>query len=184
VTSAAFYTQNSTIDKRRFHSGPRCAGGSLHSGYLSAAPFRAANAFGRNMGRLFGFLHCHSTGHWLVLVIPSRCRALLPLSGRTRNGRNQHHRSEERIWSGIASAERRYSPAKEICFLDELISTNYIAVARQRPPYTYEVQDQVPAVFVSSLPLRRQHVGHTRAAFGRREHGVSLVRIGFGRWLL
>jgi hypothetical protein len=41
----------------------------------------------------------------------------------------------------IASAERRYyaSEAKYVS-LDELITSNYIAVARQRPPYTYEVQ--------------------------------------------
>jgi hypothetical protein len=41
----------------------------------------------------------------------------------------------------IASAERRYfaTEAKYVT-LDELISTNYIAVARQRPPYTYDVQ--------------------------------------------
>jgi hypothetical protein len=41
----------------------------------------------------------------------------------------------------IASAERRYyaSEGKYASF-DELISSNYITVARQRPPYTYEVQ--------------------------------------------
>ncbi len=41
----------------------------------------------------------------------------------------------------IASAERRYlaSEGKYASF-DELISSNYITVARQRPPYTYDVQ--------------------------------------------
>ncbi len=41
----------------------------------------------------------------------------------------------------IATAERRYfvSEGKHVS-LDELISTNSITVARQRPPYTYEVQ--------------------------------------------
>jgi len=41
----------------------------------------------------------------------------------------------------IASAERRYyaSEAKYASF-DELITANYITVARQRPPYTYEIQ--------------------------------------------
>jgi hypothetical protein len=41
----------------------------------------------------------------------------------------------------IASAERRYfaSEGKYASF-DELISTNSITVARQRPPYTYDVQ--------------------------------------------
>ena len=41
----------------------------------------------------------------------------------------------------IASAERRYFASEgKYASLDELISTNYITVARQRPPYTYEVQ--------------------------------------------
>ena len=41
----------------------------------------------------------------------------------------------------IATAERRYfaSEGKYASF-DELISTHYITVARQRPPYTYEVE--------------------------------------------
>jgi Tfp pilus assembly protein PilE len=41
----------------------------------------------------------------------------------------------------IASAERRYfaSEGKYASF-DELISSNSITVARQRPPYTYDVQ--------------------------------------------
>ena len=41
----------------------------------------------------------------------------------------------------IAQAERRYfaSEGKYIS-LDEIISTHYITVARQRPPYTYDLQ--------------------------------------------
>ena len=41
----------------------------------------------------------------------------------------------------IASAERRYFATEaKYASLDDMISTNYITVARQRPPYTYEVQ--------------------------------------------
>jgi uncharacterized protein (UPF0333 family) len=41
----------------------------------------------------------------------------------------------------IASAERRYFASEgKYASLDDLISTNNITVARQRPPYTYEVQ--------------------------------------------
>jgi hypothetical protein len=41
----------------------------------------------------------------------------------------------------IASAERRYFATEgKYASLDELISTNNITVARQRPPYSYEVQ--------------------------------------------
>jgi hypothetical protein len=42
---------------------------------------------------------------------------------------------------GIAGAERRYYATEgKYASLDELISANYIAIARQRPPYTYEIQ--------------------------------------------
>ena len=42
---------------------------------------------------------------------------------------------------GIAQAERRYFATEgKYASLDELISANYITVARQRPPYTYEVE--------------------------------------------
>src|SRR3984893_2617980 len=41
----------------------------------------------------------------------------------------------------IASAERRYFATEgKYASLDELISTNYITVTRQRPPYTYDIQ--------------------------------------------
>jgi hypothetical protein len=41
----------------------------------------------------------------------------------------------------IAAAERRYSAGEgKYASLDELISTHYITVARQRPPYTYTVE--------------------------------------------
>jgi hypothetical protein len=41
----------------------------------------------------------------------------------------------------IASAERRYYATEgKYASLDDMISSNYITVQRQRPPYTYEVQ--------------------------------------------
>jgi hypothetical protein len=41
----------------------------------------------------------------------------------------------------IATSERRYYATEgKYGSLDELISNNYITVARQRPPYTYEVE--------------------------------------------
>jgi len=41
----------------------------------------------------------------------------------------------------IASAERRYFASEgKYASLDELISTNYVTVSRQRPPYTYTVE--------------------------------------------
>ena len=41
----------------------------------------------------------------------------------------------------IATTERRYYATEgKYASLDELISSNYVTIARQRPPYTYEVQ--------------------------------------------
>jgi hypothetical protein len=41
----------------------------------------------------------------------------------------------------IAGAERRYFATEgKYASLDELISTKYIAIARQRPPYTYDIE--------------------------------------------
>lgn len=41
----------------------------------------------------------------------------------------------------IAQAERRYFASEgKYTSLDDLISSNYISVARQRPPYSYEVE--------------------------------------------
>ena len=41
----------------------------------------------------------------------------------------------------IATSERRYFASEgKYASLDELISANYITVARQRSPYTYEIQ--------------------------------------------
>ena len=41
----------------------------------------------------------------------------------------------------IAQAERRYNATEgKYASLDELISSNYISIARERPPYAYEVE--------------------------------------------
>jgi hypothetical protein len=41
----------------------------------------------------------------------------------------------------IATSERRYFATEgKYASLDELTASNYITIARQRPPYTYEVQ--------------------------------------------
>ena len=42
---------------------------------------------------------------------------------------------------GIAAAERQYYASEgKYTSLEELISTHYIAVARQRPPYSYTIE--------------------------------------------
>ena len=41
----------------------------------------------------------------------------------------------------IATAERQYYASEgKYASLDELVSNHYVTVARQRPPYTYEIQ--------------------------------------------
>ena len=41
----------------------------------------------------------------------------------------------------IAQAERRYFASEgKYASLDEMVSSNYISVARQRPPYAYDVE--------------------------------------------
>jgi hypothetical protein len=41
----------------------------------------------------------------------------------------------------IATSERRYFATEgKYASLDELISANYVTMARQRPPYTYEIE--------------------------------------------
>lgn len=43
--------------------------------------------------------------------------------------------------TSIAQAERRYYASEaKYASLDELISSNYISISRQRPPYSYEVE--------------------------------------------
>jgi hypothetical protein len=43
--------------------------------------------------------------------------------------------------NSIAQAERRYYASEgKYVSLDDLISSNYISVARQRPPYSYDIE--------------------------------------------
>jgi hypothetical protein len=64
----------------------------------------------------------------------------------------------------IATSERRfYATEGKYASLDELISANYISIARQRPPYSYEVESSSDGFLVvatragedgSGLPAR------------------------------
>lgn len=93
------------------------------------------------MGRLFGFL-----GVIIVLAIGMYVFSKQVLSSTAPAGANTpkaaiHITGVRSDLISIATAERRYFAIEgKYVSLDELISTNYITVARQRPPYTYEVQ--------------------------------------------
>ena len=80
----------------------------------------------------------------------------------------------------IASAERRYFAAEgKYVALDDLISTNYVTVARQRPPYSYTVEVESGQLSRRRQPFRGEHRRYALAAFGRRKHGVPQLRIGY-----
>ena len=93
------------------------------------------------MGRLFGFL-----GVVIVLAIGMYVYSKQVQSSSAPAGANTPKaainitgvRSD---LISIATAERRYfaSEGKYASF-DDLVSSNYITVARQRPPYSYEVE--------------------------------------------
>jgi hypothetical protein len=52
----------------------------------------------------------------------------------------------------IATAERRYFASEgKYVSLDELISSNYISVPRQRPPYTYAVETSISGFHVVAI---------------------------------
>ena len=81
-----------------------------------------------------------SSLHWLLACtsIPGRCRAPAGANNPKAAINIAGVRSD---LISIATAERRYFASEgKYASLDELISANYITLARQRPPYTYEVQ--------------------------------------------
>jgi hypothetical protein len=93
------------------------------------------------MGRLFGFL-----GVVVVLGVGMYIYSRQAQSSSAAAGANNPKAAinitgVKSDLISIATAERRYyaSEGKYASF-DELISSNYITVARQRPPYSYEVE--------------------------------------------
>ena len=132
---------NRKLDRVLVSTEARRRSRSLPSGYLSAVPFRGAIASGVHMSRLFGFLSVV-----IVLAIGMYIYSKQAQSSSAAAGAN-NPKAAINITGvrsdlvSIASAERRYfaSEGKYVSF-DDLISTNYTNVARQRPPYTYEIQ--------------------------------------------
>jgi hypothetical protein len=113
----------------------------LSSGYLSPTMFGVAITWGEIMGRLLGLL-----GVVISLAIGMYIYSRQMESSSATAGAN-NPKAAINITGvrsdliSIASAERRYFASEgKYASLDELVSTNYITVARQRPPYTYEVR--------------------------------------------
>src|SRR5713101_6343329 len=72
----------------------------------------------------------------------------------------------------IATSERRYFATEgKYASLDELISANYITIARQRPPYAYEVQ-------INSSSFRSTRRWSSKLP-NRTTGGLSVARLYF-----
>jgi hypothetical protein len=108
---------------------------------LSAAPFRDAIAFGVYMSRLFGFLSVVIVMAIGMYIYSKQVQSSSAAAGANTPQAAINITGVKSDLVSIASAERRYfaSEGKYASF-EDLISTNYIHVARQRPPYTYEVE--------------------------------------------
>ena len=93
------------------------------------------------MGRMFGFLSVV-----IVLGVGMYIYSRQAESSSAQSGAN-NPRAAINITAvrsdliSIATTERRYYATEgKYASLDELISSNYITIAHQRPPYTYEIQ--------------------------------------------
>jgi hypothetical protein len=93
------------------------------------------------MGRLFGFLSVVVVLGIGMYVYSRQAQTSSAAAGANNPKAAINLTGVKTDLISIASAERRYfaSEGKYASF-DELISSNYISVARQRPPYTYQVE--------------------------------------------
>jgi hypothetical protein len=93
------------------------------------------------MGRVFGFLSlviAMAAGMYIYSLQIKNVSA--PGTGSTPGGSANIIGVRNDLIS-IANAERAYSASQQkYGSLDELVSGNYIAIERQRPPYTYDAE--------------------------------------------
>jgi hypothetical protein len=93
------------------------------------------------MGRLFGFLSVVIVMAVGMYIYSRQMQSSSAQAGATNPQGAINITGVKSDLISIASAERRYFATEgKYASLDELISTNNITVARQRPPYSYEVQ--------------------------------------------
>jgi len=93
------------------------------------------------MGRLFGFLSVVIVMAIGMYIYSRQMQSSSAQAGATNPQGAINITGVKSDLISIASAERRYFATEgKYASLDELISTNNITVARQRPPYSYEVQ--------------------------------------------
>jgi hypothetical protein len=93
------------------------------------------------MGRLFGFLSLVIVMGVGMYVYSRQMQSSSAQAGATNPQAAINITGVRSDLMSIASAERRYFATEgKYGSLDELISSNTVTVARQRPPYSYEVQ--------------------------------------------
>jgi hypothetical protein len=93
------------------------------------------------MGRMFGFLSL-IIGLGIGMYIYSRqAQSTSAITGAQTPQAAINITGVKSDLVNIAQAERRYFASEgKYVSLDDLISTNYVSVARQRPPYSYAVE--------------------------------------------
>ena len=93
------------------------------------------------MGRLFGFLSVIIVMAIGMYIYAKQMQSSSAAAGASNPQAAINITGVRTDLVSIAQAERRYFATEgKYASLDELISSNTIVVARQRPPYTYEVQ--------------------------------------------
>jgi hypothetical protein len=93
------------------------------------------------MGRLFGFLSVVAVLAVGMYFYANQVQSSSAAAGANTPKAAINITGVKTDLMSIAAAERQYYASEgKYVSLDELISAHYIAVARQRPPYTYEIQ--------------------------------------------
>ncbi len=126
------------------------------------------------MRRMFGFLGLVAVMYRQRTFTPSGCRGLRRRPGATNPQGAINITGVKSDLISIASAERRYFASEgKYVSLDELISTNSITVARQRPRLQLCGRGQWQRLSCGSRSKRRQHSRATPAQLSVDENAGS-----------
>jgi len=93
------------------------------------------------MGRIFGFLSVFIVMAIGMYIFSKQAQSSSAAAGANSPKAAINITGVRSDLISIATSERRYFASEgKYASLDELISANYVTVARQRPPYSYEVE--------------------------------------------
>src|SRR5579864_1543200 len=114
---------------------------SLPSGYLLRLLIHGAMRFEVPMRGVFGFLSLVIAVGIGMYIYSQQAQSTSAAAGANNPKAAINITAVRSDLISIATAERRYYASEaKYASLDELISSNYITMSRQRPPYSYEVQ--------------------------------------------